>query len=155
MSDVLSDAVPAGWEEADDTRPGEVIHPSDDTREEMREGDIIAVWATHWADGEGEFEAKIKLTVIGFSEDDDIFAIPSDESAETTDQIFRLDSDLEKIQPGSVEDVPEYDPDEGVLETKRVVGIYGQSGVSVNEAHTLNDSAEWTMHANMGDFKLQ
>lgn len=150
MSDELFPA-PDGWELAEgDERPGEVLHPGTNTivnrgNNPLQQGETIAVWAEHYADGHGTAVCRADLQVIGDDGEGDIFAILEDEDPLDASRVFRIRSDLSTLSIGVVYAVPEYDQDDGVLTVTREVKTHGEVNLTILEARSLGGRQDWAI----------
>lgn len=140
-----------GWELAeDDERPGEPLHPGKNTivnrgNNPLQQGETVAVWVEHYADGHGTAVCRADLQVIGDDGEGDIFAILSEEDPLDASQVYRITSDLRNLNIGYVYGVPEYDQDEGVLTVSREVKSRGDHNLTILEARTLGGRQDWNI----------
>lgn len=139
-----------GWTLDDGDRPGEVLHPGQNTivnrgNNPLQQGETIVVWAKHYSDMHGSEVCYREMEVIGDDGEGDIFAIPDDESAFEASRVYRLSGDLRTLRIGQVFGVPSYDSDEGVLQVTREVKMLGGRDHRIIEARTLGGSQDWAL----------
>jgi len=140
-----------GWELADDERrPGEPLHPGKNTivnrgNNPLQQGETVAVWAEHYADGHGTATLRADLQVIGDDGEGDIFAILEEEDPLEASQVFRISSDLRTLNIGYVYGVPEYDQDEGLLTVSREGKSRGDRDLTIHEARSLGGGQDWAI----------
>ena len=143
--------VPDGWELAEeDERPGEPLHPGKNTivdrgNNPLQQGEIIAVWADHYADGHGTATCRANLQVVGDNGEGDILAILADEEPLEASRVFRIKADLSNLVAGFVYSVPEYNEEEGVLTVTREIKSHGSRNLTVLEARSLGGQQDWAM----------
>jgi len=151
MSDETDFPVPDGWELAEpDTRPGEPLYPGKHTivgrgNEPLQDGETVAVWVDHYADGHGTETCRADLQVIGDDGGGDIFAIFADEDPLEASQVFRIRADISTLAIGYVYAIPEYDQDGGVLTVTRDVKVHGEDALTILEARSLGGKQDWAM----------
>jgi len=151
MSDNQDFPVPDGWEIAeDDERPGEPLHPGKNTivnrgNNPLQQGETIAVWVDHYADGYGTATCRADLQVIGDDGEGDIFAIFKGEEPLQASRVFRIKANLSNLVTGYVYSVPEYDEEEGVLTVTRELKSHGSNNLTILEARSIGGQQDWAM----------
>ena len=142
---------PDGWEvDEGNDRPGEVLHPGAETivnrgNNPLRQGETVAVWVKHYADGYGTAICRADLQVIGDDGEGDIFAIFEHEDPLTASRVFRLAADLSTLSIGHVYAIPEYVEDDGVLSVERDVKARGGTNLTIIEARSLGGQQDWAL----------
>lgn len=132
----------------DDEHEGEVLHPGantvvDRSNNPLQKGETVRVWFQKYDDTHGKETVVGDLVVIDDDDESDIFAIPEGANPLTADRLYRIESQLDWIQKGSVRYLPNYDHENGLLHLTRDVITRGSAKNTIIEARSLGNSKDW------------